>query len=961
MSGSVHDERVTSASAPFQVRVLGPVAVLGPDGTWSEPPSVTQRRLVAALAVQAGRSIRADALGELLGLEPAALRKAVSRVRAVVGDALSTSATGYRLDLGVDAHRFAQVVTAAVGGVDPAERAARLAAALGWWHGQALDEFAGESWAMAEAARLEQLRSAAVDELADCWIRSGRATEALAALEPEVARHPFADQPRILQMRALAASGRAADALRAAHRYRGELRDAVGVDPGPEFGMAEHRIAAGWDGRADLAPGPAVATAGGHEPLPRPATRRVGPTERLDAIVAELATHRVVSLTGPGGVGKTRSAIDAAARVAGGFRDGAVMVDLASIEDPAAVPDAVASKLGASTRVGLSVTSSICERLAGSSMLVVLDNCEHVIGAAAALVRAINTDCPGVTVLTTTREPLGLRAEQVVPVHPLAPADAVELFCERAAAAGAVVGDAALGTVDALCRRLDCLPLAVELAAARARSLSPDDLLARLGDRFEVLGSARDGQYHQRTLWATIDWSYRLLDDDERAVLDRLSVFHGPFGLADAEHVADPGGDETTPVGAALVGLVDKSMVATAWTGDVMRYRLLDTIRQFAATRLDERGETDETAARHLRRCVALAEANATRWFSSRQLDADAELDQVWDNLRAAHAWAGAHGEHELAERLLLATIGHSQARVRSEHGSWCATTVAVAAAAGVTPSVDLLGWSAWWSMIGGDLRRAIEQARAAVEVATERGSVGAVARSVLVFALFNTGQKAEADEHLVALEAALASLSPWDRYTSERALFSFASGDGFERRAASIAAVTEAIGAPSLLASARFYQGSAKVSGSKDGAAAAVFHREGIDLARRAGAELAECQNLQGLLDAELLLDSAAASAVCLEAVRRLYELRYWLYLGRVLDGAACVLARAGRTEEAAVLLGHLDRIGPPWRTNPRAVTRGLVVAAGVDDSVLDRGASMERDAVVALATASLAALRPS
>ena len=165
--------------------------------------------------------------------------------------------------------------------------------------------------------------------------------------------------------------------------------------------------------------------------------------------------------------------------------------------------------------------------------------------------------------------------------------------------------------------------------------------------------------------------------------------------------------------------------------------------------------------------------------------------------------------------------------------------------------------------MIGGDLRRAIEQARAAVEVATERGSVGAVARSVLVFALFNTGQKAEADEHLVALEAALASLSPWDRYTSERALFSFASGDGFERRAASIAAVTEAIGAPSLLASARFYQGSAKVSGSKDGAAAAVFHREGIDLARRAAFDARQLIVAEGYMDVIALAQAGIAHAV--------------------------------------------------------------------------------------------------
>ncbi|MFN8023724.1 MAG: BTAD domain-containing putative transcriptional regulator [Acidimicrobiales bacterium] len=960
------EPRVTGASAVSHVRVLGPVGVVATDGTWCELPSASQRRLLAVLALQAGRSVRAESLGELLGLGPGALRKVVSRVRAVVGDTLHTSATGYRLEAAVDAHRFAEVVAAA--DRDGVDRAERLAEALGWWHGDALDEFAAEPWAMAEATRLDGLRARAVDELAGHWIAVGRSADALAVLEPQLDRQPFADRPRVLKMRALAAAGRSADAMRVAHRYRTELRDAVGLDAGDELDRTEQRIAGGWDGRepASVAPGSVSAVAGAaHPSIPLPATPRVGPTERLDAIVGELAAHRVVTLTGPGGVGKTRSAVDAAARAASGFRDGAVMIDLAPVADPVAVPAAVASRLGASTRAGLSVTASITERLAGSSMLLVLDNCEHVVAAAASLVRAIAADCPGITVLATSREPLGIRAEQVVPVHPLEIDDAVELFRERALAAGGrAIGHDALATVATLCHRLDCLPLAVELAAARSRSLSPDDLLVRLGDRFEVLGAARDGQYHQRTLWATIDWSYQLLDDAEQTVLDRLSVFHGTFELIDAEAVARSLDGGAPIVGAALVGLVDKSMVVAEWTGGSMRYRLLDTIRRFAAARLAERGELDTTAHRHLVRCVELAETNASRWFSPAQLDADAELDRAWDNLRAAHAWAGARHEHELAERLLLATIGHSQSRVRSEHGSWCATTVAVAEADGVIPSADLLGWDAWWSMIGGDLRRAVTRARHATEVATSRGSVGAVARSVLVFALFNTGQRHEADEHLAALEEAMDSLSPWDVYTAERALFSFSSGDGFDRRAARIAQVTEAIGAPALLASSRFYQGSAKVSGSKDGAAAAALHREGIELARRAGAELAECQNLQGLLDAELLLDSASAGEVCLEAVQRLYELRYWLYLGRVLDGAACVLARADETEVAGVLLGHLDRIGPPWRTNPRAVTRELVGAAGVPQAVLDRGATMDRDAVVALAIAALAALvavRPS
>ena len=344
-SASASPAAAASGPAPVvAVRVLGPVALVTADGTPVELPSATQRRLLALLAVHAGRPVRAELLSDELDLGAGALRKVVSRLRSVVGDALRTSATGYQLDLDVDGVRFAEVVLER----EPSPgRAERLAEALTWWHGDALDEFAAETWAMADAARFETLRAAAIEELAEHLIATRSAAEAIVLLEPHAARHPLAEPAHALLVRALAGAGRHTDALRTAHRYRTDLREVAGLDPSSDFASIEQRLTDGWDGRRTDGPDHRGATPSvpATPMVPRPATSRVGPAAPLDAVVADLAVHRVVTLTGPGGVGKTRLALEIAAGLQSEFPDGVFFVDLAPVNDYRQVGAAIALAL----------------------------------------------------------------------------------------------------------------------------------------------------------------------------------------------------------------------------------------------------------------------------------------------------------------------------------------------------------------------------------------------------------------------------------------------------------------------------------------------------------------------------------------------------------------------------------------------------------------------------------------
>ncbi len=344
-----------------------------------------------------------------------------------------------------------------------------------------------------------------------------------------------------------------------------------------------------------------------------------------------------MTLTGPGGVGKTRLAIEMAWSWLDEFPDGAWLIDLAPVADPGAVAAAVATTLSVRPQEGMSTVESVVDWLRGRRLLLVVDNCEHVLGPVSELVRAIVSGVTSVTILATSREPLGVPGERVVAVPSLGPADAVSLFCNRAEAANETVrfDDADLAAVTELCARLDGIPLAIELAAARIRSLTARDLLARLDDRFRLLrGSGRGGLERHQTLRATVAWSYQLLADNERLLFDRLSVFAGGFDLRAVEAVCADDAIDVDDVFDLLDSLVDKSMITVDRSGDTARYRLLETLRQYGEERLGDRDETAELLDRHLAHFLQVAEQTGPLVLSSRQREAQSVFGHDWDNLR---------------------------------------------------------------------------------------------------------------------------------------------------------------------------------------------------------------------------------------------------------------------------------------------------------------------------------------
>jgi predicted ATPase/class 3 adenylate cyclase len=389
--------------------------------------------------------------------------------------------------------------------------------------------------------------------------------------------------------------------------------------------------------------------------LPRQLTSFVGREDDVERVCALVGDHSLVTLTGVGGVGKTRLAIEVAAEAAPVFPDGVWFCELAPVTDPAAVLETLAATLDVRPYPGRALDDTVLEYLAPKRLLIVLDNCEHLLVAVAELVDAIVKRCPRVAVLATSREGLALQGEQIVAVPALGlpdadagpdtigQAEAVRLLCDRAVAANAsfvlTAGNSA--AVAQLCRRLDGIPLAIELAAARVRSLPPEDLVARLDQRFKLLtrGSRASLERHQ-TLRNAIDWSYELLSEPERVVLRRISVFAGSFDLAAAEAVVSGGDIDSGDVVDLLAQLVDKSLLDVDPVAGGVRYRLLDTIRQYAQERLEASGEMAALRGRHLAHYIGLAEKARPHLRGHQQIAWASALAPETDNFRAALDWA---------------------------------------------------------------------------------------------------------------------------------------------------------------------------------------------------------------------------------------------------------------------------------------------------------------------------------
>jgi predicted ATPase/DNA-binding SARP family transcriptional activator len=441
---------------------------------------------------------------------------------------------------------------------------------------------------------------------------------------------------------------------------------------------------------------PLLAASSGRGNLPRRHGRLLGRDTELEALASTLESAPVVTLVGPGGIGKTSLALAGAQRSASGGRRRAWLIELAEIAGAEDVPVAVAETLGVTGGAGRTLTESIVAALRSRPSLLVLDNCEHVVEGAAALARAVANNGADTQVLATSREGLGITGEQLIAVPPLDIAGAaVELFVERARAASASfdLGDDR-EEVEEICRQLDGLPLAIELAAARTTSLTTSQLLARLNDRLRLLGgSRRGGAERHRTLRATVQWSYDLLTPAQQRLFERTAVFTAPVDLHAVEVVAGGPNEDRTEIDHLLGDLVERSMVSAEAGTLGRRFRMLETLRQFASEQLAAHGTADAVAERHAHWCRAEVAQIGVALAGPDEIDGVARLTALWPNLRAAFEWACSAGDHELADALVRPVAVESDLRRQVEIGDWAERIL------GLTPAEDtdrIVFWLLW-------------------------------------------------------------------------------------------------------------------------------------------------------------------------------------------------------------------------------------------------------------------------
>ncbi|GAA2354557.1 SARP family transcriptional regulator [Catellatospora methionotrophica] len=657
----------------MQIAMLGPFEVRTDDGTVADVPGARLRGLLAALALEPGRVVpKGTLLDWIWGEQPPAeatnaLHRLVSRLRKVLPDgAIEGLTDGYRLAVppdAVDAVRFERLVALARDEQGP-QRVRRLREALALWRGAAMQDVGLPDSAAFDAAvtRLDRLRLNALEDRCDAEIRLGHGAQLVTELSDLVAAHPLRERLAAALMRALAASGQDTEALQVYQRTREALVDELGVDPSPELSALHVALLRGESGRRE---GNRTTN------LRAELASYVGKDADVAAVAGLVAEHRLTTLIGPGGSGKTRLATETGHRLLGDLPDGAWMVEFAAIGGDGDVAQATLAALGLRDAL-LGEPSSLepRERLIAAirdrEMLLILDNCEHVVAPAAELAHRLLGECRHLRILATSREPLGITGEALWPVAPLAvpgrdagpdeiaAAPSVRLLLDRAGAVRSdlVVDTHTLVTMARVCRVLDGMPLAIELAAARLRTMSIEQLANRLDDRFRLLtGGSRTALPRHRTLRAMVDWSWELLTDAERAVLRRLSVFSGGAGLEAAEQVC--AGQTVAPedVLELLTALTEKSLLVAAG-GSAPRYRMLGTIKEYAEQRLAEAGETGPARQAHLAYFTALAETADPHLRRAEQLAWLATLDAEHDNLTAAMRGVLAAGHAQAAMRL---------------------------------------------------------------------------------------------------------------------------------------------------------------------------------------------------------------------------------------------------------------------------------------------------------------------
>ncbi|MFJ9113451.1 AfsR/SARP family transcriptional regulator [Streptomyces sp. NPDC102283] len=814
--------------------VLGTLAVWTADGREVTVPGAKPRALLADLLTHEGRPVSADRLiddlwseEEMPGNPAAALQTKIWQLRRVLEDAeqggrdlVTLRDNGYVLATGpgsVDAARFTQTTARARAARDPRTRATLLTEALALWRGNAYAGYEDTAFARPAATRLEEARLTALEERAQARIDLGEHNDVAAELHTLATQHPLRERLRAVHIRALYGAGRASEALAEYRGLQARLADELGLDPSPEL-VALHQAILRQDPALTAAPATTVPAAPHPPPrrptnLPAPVSELVGRQSAVAEVKALFAEARQLTLTGSGGVGKTRLALETAAQLADGFPDGTWLVELASLghtstaDAVSAVVEAVMTALG--IREGTAPTPApgpgapgtalppaerLADALGDKRTLLVLDNCEHVIDAVAELALLLLKRAPDLRILATSQEPIGNPGEVLWSVPPLevpppdttgstpdpaavARSSAVRLFVTRAAAAapGFTLDAGNARDVSVICRRLDGIPLALELAATRVRALGVRGLVARLDDRFRLLATGyRGAPPRQQTLRAMIDWSWELLTEPERMVLRRLAVHIEGCTLEAAEAVCAGEGTHPDDVLDLLARLVDRSLVVMADDGEGPRYRLLESVAEYGLDRLHEAAETERVRRRHRHYYIERAERAAPLLHGPDQRRRLRLLDAETANFRRALEDAVHHGAAHEALRLVnaLAWYWFSRGRLREAGRSLEAALSAAqdtGTAAGTEPVASARArtraWQAGFAVLVDEDGDRTQWSRVAVEFSRDIADrrEGARAQWFLGFALFGVGHQA-ASETLIdqALEGFRALGDTW-------------------------------------------------------------------------------------------------------------------------------------------------------------------------------------------------------
>jgi len=940
-----------SDSARVKFRLLGRLEVVDADGVDLTPVRPQQRALLALLLLRAGEVVANDELAEgLWGPRPPktahkALHGHISALRKRLGaERIETRPPGYRLLLArgdeLDAARFDQVVAAARAD-GPSARSRKLREALALFRGEPLSDFRYDEFAAPEAARLEELRLTVVEEHIDAELELGRHAKVIPQLERLVFDHPLRERMRAQLMLALYRTGRQADALRAFQDARTRLVDDLGIEPSPTLQSLERRI---LNHDPELAAPPRRSLTSARTSLPRPPTSLIGRKREIEDVKALLRRPDVwlVTLTGAGGTGKTRLAVHAAAELVDAFADGVVFVGLAPLRDPDLVLPTAAQALGVGAMSGETLAEDLVRFLRNRELLLVFDNFEHLL-AAAPSVAEVAAATAGVKLLVTSRVRLRLAAEHLYPVSPLATPtggedvdrllrfDSVALFETRAQAVRPefAITSANAGAVADVCRALDGLPLAIELAASRVDALLPAAMCEQLDHRLQLLVEGpRDVPERQRTLRATIDWSYELLEQAEQRLVVRLAVFAGGCTIEAAQSIC--GGDLDVVDG--LASLTDKGLTRLEGSDDEPRFTMLETVHEYATERLellDAASVIRDRHAEHFLRFAEEAEPNLIGIGSHADwLD---RLERDHDNFRAAVGWLESSGDVDGALRLTGALWrfwdlkGHLiEGRRRLERGLRAYRRPTAARARALSGAADM-------ALTCGDVATGRLWAEEALELHRELHDDWGTAFSLLMFA-YAVGQDGDWPR---------AQELFWESVQGFQAL----GDEHYELRAARAHAWA-------------YYEGG-------DLERARELNEELLPRARAAQHEFAEATALAQLADIAVDEGRVADAVSLLNESHRIYrELNSLVDIAAGVGRYASALALAGRAALAAQALSSstaiMEEIGaaPPWFTRASEKTLA-VIHAQLDDAAFadawDQGRALNGDEAVALARESL------